>query len=218
MPVLKNPRHERFAQELAKGKTQTEAYVIAGYKESLPHASRLATKGNVLQRVKELKTRVAEAVVQSQILTESEVLGQLRRILFADARKLFAADGTLKPIHTIDDDTAAAIAGIDIVESTQSIKMVKDPDEGEDQLTKTLEQTKKIKLLDKLKAVDLAMQHLGLLRTRVTHTHEHKVPPELMNAVVGMDRSQLASMIAEMLSALPRRQALTIEHGVAATG
>ena len=31
---LKNPRHERYAQELAKGKSQAEAYEAAGYKPS----------------------------------------------------------------------------------------------------------------------------------------------------------------------------------------
>lgn len=30
MPQLKNPRHERFAQELADGKTLTEAYRVSG--------------------------------------------------------------------------------------------------------------------------------------------------------------------------------------------
>ena len=31
MPLLDNPRHEIFAQELAKGTSQKEAYVSAGY-------------------------------------------------------------------------------------------------------------------------------------------------------------------------------------------
>lgn len=30
MPVLKNARHEKFAQALAKGKTADEAYQLAG--------------------------------------------------------------------------------------------------------------------------------------------------------------------------------------------
>ena len=34
MPTLQNPRHERFAQELAAGKTADAAYVLAGYKET----------------------------------------------------------------------------------------------------------------------------------------------------------------------------------------
>lgn len=33
MTALSNPKHERFAQELAKGKTATEAYVVAGRHE-----------------------------------------------------------------------------------------------------------------------------------------------------------------------------------------
>jgi phage terminase small subunit len=32
MPPLDNPRWERFAQELAKGQSQTGAYLAAGYK------------------------------------------------------------------------------------------------------------------------------------------------------------------------------------------
>ena len=32
MPTLQNPRHEKFAQELAIGKTADAAYVLAGYR------------------------------------------------------------------------------------------------------------------------------------------------------------------------------------------
>lgn len=59
MPVLKNPKHEAFAQALAKGKTQDEAYAEAGYKPSRHHASRLATKGNIGARLAELLSKVA---------------------------------------------------------------------------------------------------------------------------------------------------------------
>ena len=41
MPTLRNPRHERFAQELATGKTADAAYVLAGYKENRSNAARL---------------------------------------------------------------------------------------------------------------------------------------------------------------------------------
>src|SRR4051812_24033431 len=60
MPVLKNARWERFAQELAKGKSQTEAYALAGYTGDRTAASRLATNVNILGRVTELKKRGAE--------------------------------------------------------------------------------------------------------------------------------------------------------------
>lgn len=60
MPVLKNARHETFAQGLAKGMTADEAYVSAGYKPDRGHASRLAANGNIRARVDEIKNRVAE--------------------------------------------------------------------------------------------------------------------------------------------------------------
>lgn len=57
---LKNARHERFAQELAKGKSQEEAYRDAGYRGDRTAASRLATKDNIGERVTEIKERIAE--------------------------------------------------------------------------------------------------------------------------------------------------------------
>lgn len=35
MPTLRNRRHERFAQELAAGKTADAAYVLAGYRAAI---------------------------------------------------------------------------------------------------------------------------------------------------------------------------------------
>jgi phage terminase small subunit len=59
MGVLSNPRHERFAQELAKGKTQEDAYADCGYKGNKTAASRLANDVNVCKRLTELQERVA---------------------------------------------------------------------------------------------------------------------------------------------------------------
>ena len=76
MAILSNPRHERFAQELAKGKTADEAYQLAGYKPGRPHASRLATKGNVRKRLAELQGNAAmrtEVTLESLIDNSEEV-------------------------------------------------------------------------------------------------------------------------------------------------
>ncbi len=63
MPVLANSRHEIFAQELAKGKTQVDAYTIAGFKPNDGHAARLAGDGRIIARVGELLERAAERTV-----------------------------------------------------------------------------------------------------------------------------------------------------------
>lgn len=59
MSALANARHERFAQELAKGKSQTDAYIEAGYKGDVTAASRLSRNVKVQDRVAELKERAA---------------------------------------------------------------------------------------------------------------------------------------------------------------
>lgn len=60
MAALKNTRHERFAQELAKGKSQAEAYELAGYKASRSAAARLAADVNICERVAALQKGAAE--------------------------------------------------------------------------------------------------------------------------------------------------------------
>jgi hypothetical protein len=54
MPVLHNPKHERFAQELATGKTAEEAHRMAGYKASRSGACQLKQNLNISNRVAEL--------------------------------------------------------------------------------------------------------------------------------------------------------------------
>lgn len=55
MAALSNARHERFAQNLAKGMTGDEAYQQAGYNPNRNNASRLKANENIQQRVRELQ-------------------------------------------------------------------------------------------------------------------------------------------------------------------
>lgn len=56
---LKNERHERMAQEMAKGTDQTEAHRRAGYAGTRPAASMIASRPDVQARVAELLQRAA---------------------------------------------------------------------------------------------------------------------------------------------------------------
>lgn len=57
MAPLKNPRHERFIQEIAKGLSQGEAYKAAGY-DAEGHAAE--TAGNRLMKKEEVAARLVE--------------------------------------------------------------------------------------------------------------------------------------------------------------
>jgi hypothetical protein len=52
---LRDSQHERFAQLLAAGSSQTQAYAGAGYEEDAGNASRLTRNDKVAQRVLHLK-------------------------------------------------------------------------------------------------------------------------------------------------------------------
>jgi Family of unknown function (DUF5681) len=57
MAIFANPRYELFAQELAKGKSASEAYKLAGYRPCRQNAHRLMTRDDIKQRVAELQTQ-----------------------------------------------------------------------------------------------------------------------------------------------------------------
>jgi phage terminase small subunit len=84
MPVLPNPRHERFAQELAKGKSAAEAYELAGYKPNRGNASVLKQQESILSRVSELlaarekiEERATEKAVEKTAITKAWIIEQL---------------------------------------------------------------------------------------------------------------------------------------------
>ena len=47
-------------------------------------------------------------------ITHEMVVKEMGRIGFSDVRKLFNEDGSLIPIHMLDDSTAAAIASVEV--------------------------------------------------------------------------------------------------------
>lgn len=119
MPVLSNPKHERFAQELAKGKSQAEAYSTAGYAPSEPNASRLTSNDKVQARVAEILDRAATraeitvASITERLLAIAErgetskeaPLLSVARAALMDAAKLngLVVDKSLSAATTVED-------------------------------------------------------------------------------------------------------------------
>jgi hypothetical protein len=95
MPVLPNPRHEAFAQALAKGKSATEAYTQAGYKVSAKTAaeagSRLSRNVKVEARVTELQTKAAEKAEWTAADRLKSLKGILDATVTSDPRTAIAA-------------------------------------------------------------------------------------------------------------------------------
>lgn len=83
MPILKNPRHERFCHSISKGISGPDAYIAAGYNVSpavaSACASRLLTDAKIQLRLEELQGRAADRAVKSAALSREWVLSRLMK-------------------------------------------------------------------------------------------------------------------------------------------
>lgn len=61
MSALQKPEYEAFAQARASGVKLEDAYEMAGYSTGQGHASRLAARPEIMERVAELRRQRAEA-------------------------------------------------------------------------------------------------------------------------------------------------------------
>ncbi len=68
MPLLRNPRHEKFVQGLLEGKSATDAHELAGYARDDGNATRLRTNPKVIERLAELQVEVAK---ETKVTVES---------------------------------------------------------------------------------------------------------------------------------------------------
>lgn len=64
--MIKNQRRERFARELAAGKTAKDAYVAAGYSANDSNAAQLSKHPEIQQRLTEINSMATEHAVISK--------------------------------------------------------------------------------------------------------------------------------------------------------
>lgn len=81
----------------------------------------ICMRPEVRERVREL----SEAMLKVADITAERVMLELGRIAFRDARKAWDANGQLVPMHELDDDTAAALAGVEF--ETKTTRGAKQP-------------------------------------------------------------------------------------------
>lgn len=105
MPALGNPKHERFAQLLAKGLTADEAYQEAGYAENRGNATRLKANESVLRRVAEIQERAA-------VRTEITVATLTDRLLAIAAKGESSTEAPLLSVARASLMDAAKLNGL----------------------------------------------------------------------------------------------------------
>lgn len=150
--------HERFAREYVIDLNATQAYIRAGYKAKGNAAEAAASRLLRNVQVQILIAALQRDRMQSMELSQERVLREVARLAFSDIRKAYNTDGSMKLPHELDDDTAAAISGIETLTTCAG-------GGGEEAALSLI--TKKMKLYDKGTALTLAMRHHGLLKDNV---------------------------------------------------
>ena len=186
MPILKNAKHERFAQGISEGMSNAEAYVWAGYETNANAAAVSATRllkdakvqtriAELLKRREDIEIRATEKAVDKLAISKERILSELAKIGFADIRKAVKWHG-----HLIQEQDAPDGGDVLVIKNTYSnnVSLVSS-DEIDDETAGAIAEVSqsptgglKIKLHDKQAALVNMGKHLGLF----VEKHEHSGP------------------------------------------
>lgn len=169
-------RYARFVEAyLSNGNNAANAALVAGYsaKTAVTQGGRLLKHVHVQQLLQQRRTVIA----QINELSTNEIMADMARALRFDPRKLYREDGTLKPIHELDDDTALCLTGIETV-------IVKGTEGSETPLF-----VKKLKWESKAVSRDQAMKVFGMYE---------KDNQQKAGALEGLPRELLQAMVQRL--------------------
>ena len=164
------PKQDCFSRkflELSENASEAyrQSYDAAGMSDEAiwVEASRLLQNPKVALRIEKLKA----LHLKRHEATIDRVIAEYARLAFLDIRKAFDEEGNLKPIHELDDDTAAAISGIEV-----DVKVLC----KEDSTEAVASRLHKVKLSDKKGALDSLAKTLGMFVEKHEHTGKDGEP------------------------------------------
>lgn len=216
MPILRNPKHERFSQNLASGMSLLDAYEDAGFKPDRGNASRLQQKDSILRRVQELfdsraviDAKATEIAIEKLAITKEAVLGELAKIGFADIRK--AVEWRANMTRETDQPDGGDVLVIKEI-TNQQVRLI-DSDKIDDDTAAAIAEVRQsptgglsIKLHDKRGAlVDLG-RHLGLFKERVELTGKDGKPIETQDV-------SARDILADRIAGIAARNGATSDTG-----
>jgi phage terminase small subunit len=150
-------KQKKFAILRIEGKDIGDAARLAGYSDKSADVigSRLVKKSQVSEFI---KNQEEKAIFEAGI-NRKDALMRLAKMVYWDSRSLYRDDGSLKPPSEWDDATAAVIAGVEIGEIWGN--------EGKKKII--IGQTKKVKVVDPLRSLEVLLKVLGLQKDTVVY-------------------------------------------------
>jgi phage terminase small subunit len=157
-PMALTEKQKIFADEYLIDLNATRAYKAA-YPKVVKDETAAQAGSRMLRNVKVaeyIRERMREREKRTEI-TQDRVLQELARLGFFDIRKLFDDSGKPLDITDLDNETAACIAGLEVMDVYEGT--------GDDR--KFVGYVKKYKLSDKIKALELLGRHLGMFKDKM---------------------------------------------------
>ena len=160
-------REQRFVEAYVVEPVAAHAAVAAGYKRGAEQGMRLLRRPAVQQA---LAARQAKALAKSE-LTAAAVLETLHLIATTDIRDFYTDDGTLKQPQEWTRAQGLGVSSLDVVKRNLT--------SGDGKVDTVF----KMKLCDRVRALESLAKHFGLLIARVDHSgeivfqHEQFEPP-----------------------------------------
>lgn len=160
------PKQLRFCDEYLIDLNATQAAIRAGYsKDTSYQIGHANLQKERIQRV--IAERMAARSVRTRI-TKDNVLRQIGELATYDIADAFTEKGAVKSIHDMPPALRNAIAGIEVQEITV----------GEHPVGVV----KKIKLVDRTRAIELGGRHLKLFTDKVEHSFAEGLADRLTRA------------------------------------
>ncbi len=159
------PKQTLFVQEYLVDANATQAAIRAGYS-----AKTASSLGERLLRNVDISEAIDKAMLERAArtgVTADRVVQELANLAFFDPADIYDADGALKPISDIPPSARSAIAGLEIAEIRDSDGL-------------PVGRAVKLKLVDRLGALDELMRHLGQYQDKITMRGDAENPLTLL--------------------------------------
>lgn len=180
------PKQQAFVREYLKDHNATQAAKRAGYSQiaSAQAGYELVRKPEIRAEIDRLNDELMAEARRIAGLSLERLTLEVARGAFFDPRKLVHADGRPKELHELDDDTASAIAGIELEELYA----------GRGDERTSIGRIHKFKLVDRKAFVDMGLKVLGAYKDDNSQRNPGEALTEFLK---GMKRSALP-VVAEV--------------------
>jgi len=164
-------KQKLFVLEYLTDRNATRSAIAAGYSEHTAYSigHELLKNPEIAAEIERRTKKLADKLE----LTPEKVLREICKLAFLDPRKFYNEDGSLKAITDLDDDTAAALAGLEIEEAYEHFG------KGQAKPTGTI---KKIKFADKGLNLERLGRHLKLFTDMLEVSGMDQIADQLAKA------------------------------------